>query len=117
MTDTERQLLADYEEKNRWAYALAYAAALEACEGKGLKKGQVRGVAEQAGRFAALWVLKLEKYEIKEMHVEPGERVALARISIGMKGDEGTMAEYTCRNVCAYLVGVRGGVKVIREGR
>lgn len=116
MNDADRELLAADSARRYWVYALAYGQALEALEGQKLNKSQRHGAAHYVAKYAELWVLKIEKYEIKTLRLELKGRFIMGHVAIGMRGDEGTMAEYTCRNKAWFYVGPRGGVRVTSDG-
>lgn len=59
-----------------------------------------------------------EKYELKEKHVEEWEEcggTVYVRLEIGLIGDEGTLAEYACRDMTHVMIGKRGGYFGYRE--
>lgn len=49
--------------------------------------------------------------EIKEWEVEDWEYVVSVVVEIGGKNDEGTLAEYMCRDRAHLLIGKKGGIK------
>ena len=51
-----------------------------------------------------------DKYEIKRFDVDTNEYFADVVVEIGMKDDEGTMAEVFCRECAQLFVGPRGGI-------
>lgn len=56
---------------------------------------------------------KPESYEFKEKHVEEWEEcggIVYVRLEIGLIGDEGTMAEWACRDTTSVMIGKRGRV-------
>ena len=52
------------------------------------------------------------KYEVKRFRVEEFStgRVLVA-VTVGLKGDEGTLAGILCRDYGLFIVGPRGGIK------
>lgn len=58
-----------------------------------------------------------EEHEFKEIHVEEWEitETVYVRLTVGMIGDEGTLAECFCRDTTAVCIGKRGGYFSYRE--
>jgi hypothetical protein len=56
-----------------------------------------------------------EKHEFKTFEVSNGEHSALVFVTAeyGMKNDEGTMAALICRDNRHFMIGKRGGVKLL----
>lgn len=51
-----------------------------------------------------------ENYEIKEFEVTEYDHFISVYASIGLKGDEGTMAAVCCRDTFHIFIGKRGGI-------
>ena len=51
-----------------------------------------------------------DKYEIKKWQLEEFETFVSVIVVVGMKGDEGTMAEIFCRERAHLFIGKRGGI-------
>lgn len=51
-----------------------------------------------------------DKYEVKQYDVNENEYSIDVYIVIGMKNDEGTMAEIICRDHAHLFIGPRGGI-------
>lgn len=58
-----------------------------------------------------------ETHEFKEIHVEEWENTetVYVRLTVGMIGDEGTMAEFYARDTTAVCIGKRGGYFSYRD--
>lgn len=54
-------------------------------------------------------------YEVKELNVEEFYGDVSVRLTVGMPNDEGTMAEYICRDSYLFWVGKKGGVYQYKE--
>lgn len=54
----------------------------------------------------------VSSYEVKELEVTTSEdwRDVYVSITIGRVGDEGTLAEYICRDHYQFFIGPRGGM-------
>ena len=51
-----------------------------------------------------------DSYEVKEWEVEENEYFVSLYFSVGIKGDEGTLAAVIGRDSCHLFIGKRGGV-------
>ena len=51
-----------------------------------------------------------DRYEVKRFEVEENEYFVVLYVSVGMKNDEGTLAEVFARDNAQLFVGKRGGV-------
>lgn len=51
-----------------------------------------------------------EKYEIKEWRLIENEYFISVIVEVGLKGDEGTLAEVFCRDRAHLFIGKRGGI-------
>lgn len=66
----------------------------------------------QARSFRAFLnsVLWGDSHEVKELNVSDSYGAAYVDITIGMKNDEGTLAESLCRDTYLFFIGKRGGI-------
>lgn len=51
-----------------------------------------------------------DKYEIKQFDIDENEYFVAVVVEVGMKDDEGTMAEIYCRDRAQLFIGPRGGI-------
>lgn len=51
-----------------------------------------------------------DKHEVKELDVTDSYGAAYVDITVGMKNDEGTLAESLCRDTYLFFIGKRGGI-------
>ena len=51
------------------------------------------------------------EYEIKEWEVHENEYFVSLIFEIGNKGDEGTLAQYICRDRAQLFIGPKGGIR------
>lgn len=51
-----------------------------------------------------------DKYEIKKFEIDECEYFVSLTVEVGLKGDEGTMAEILCRDYAHLFIGKRGGI-------
>ena len=51
-----------------------------------------------------------DSYEIKELSIRDSYGDAYVCIEIGVKDDEGTLAEIICRDFYTFFIGKRGGI-------
>lgn len=52
----------------------------------------------------------LDKYEIKKFDIHENEYFVAVVVEVGMKDDEGTMAQIYCRDHAQLFIGPRGGI-------
>ena len=53
-----------------------------------------------------------DKYEVKQWQVDDTEwGTVIVFVEVGLKNDEGTMAEVLCRDKCQIFIGKRGAAK------
>lgn len=55
-------------------------------------------------------VLWGDNYEVKELNVSDSYGAAYIDITVGLKEDEGTLAESLCRDTYLFFIGKRGGI-------
>ncbi len=51
-----------------------------------------------------------DRYEVKSEEITYMEGAVYVSVTFGMKGDEGTMAEFICRDRYGFFIGERGGI-------
>ena len=51
-----------------------------------------------------------DKYEIKKFEISENEYFVAVVVEVGMKDDEGTLAEVLCRDSAQLFIGKRGGI-------
>lgn len=56
------------------------------------------------------FVTYTDNYEVKELEVKDSYGDAYVSVTMGIKNDEGTMAELLCRDTYIFFIGRRGGI-------
>lgn len=51
-----------------------------------------------------------DSYEVKSLNIRDSYGDAYIDVEIGVKNDDGTMAEIFCRNYYLFFIGKRGGI-------
>ena len=51
-----------------------------------------------------------DNHEVKELDVSDSYGAAYVDITVGLKDDEGTLAEVLCRDTYLFFIGKRGGI-------
>lgn len=75
-----------------------------------MTKAQERAVSRIRWMAENLHYYAKEDYEIKEWKVEECECFVAVVVEVGMKGDEGTLAQALCRDRAQLFIGTRGGI-------
>lgn len=58
------------------------------------------------------YAVRSDRHEVKELAIDEreGDPAVYIRITVGLKDDEGTMAEFFCRDTYMFFIGPRGGM-------
>lgn len=110
--------LKEWEARRWWVFCLARGLALQAVEDAGLKltRRQLEALATFVGRQCERDILNIDKYEVKELAVQflnPGSRYVYVAVTTGLRGDDGSMAQFLCRPRVTAFIGPRGGLRVM----
>ena len=75
-----------------------------------ITKAQEKAISNIKKLAEKLYDQHADKYEIKKFEVDVNKYFANVIVEVGMKEDEGTMAEVFCRDTAQLYVGPRGGI-------
>ena len=84
-----------------------------------ITKAQEKAIAGIKKLAEKLHSYHADKYEIKQFEITDCEYFVSVVVEVGMKDDEGTLAEVFCRDRAHLFIGKRGGITypVFKNGR